>query len=65
MSEDTILELQVKVAFFENTVAELDAVLRQLYARIEALETEFADLRSTMSQEHLSDGLVDNKPPHY
>lgn len=46
--EQRITELEVKVAFQERTIDDLDAVLRHFGARIEALERELSRVRGEL-----------------
>jgi uncharacterized coiled-coil protein SlyX len=54
--------LEVKVAYLEKTVADLDEVLRDLFGRMERLEAEVEELRETRIALGDQEG---EKPPHY
>jgi uncharacterized coiled-coil protein SlyX len=42
--EDRLIELEVRVAFQERLIAELDEVVRALRAQVERLEADLAQL---------------------
>lgn len=57
------MDLEIKVAFQEKLIAELDEVVRGLRDQVDALRDELGQM-----QEHLrvqSAVTVDEKPPHY
>ena len=56
--------IEVRVAFQQRTVAELDALVRTLYTRIEALEKEVALLRAG-GDAGPPIGPANEPPPHY
>ena len=63
MSEDAatrITELEVKVAFQEHTIAQLDEELQKLIARVADLDERLAQLRS---EHESSQQPLDNPPP--
>jgi uncharacterized coiled-coil protein SlyX len=63
MASQRIEDLEVKVAFQEHTIAQLDEELRKTIDRLEKLERRVEELVA----EHASsvDGPIDEKPPHY
>ena len=60
--EDRMTELEVKVAFQERLLAELDEVIRQLRDEVEQLGTDVGQLRQ---QGSMAPEDPDQKPPHY
>jgi SlyX protein len=62
---DRIVELEVRVAYQEKTIAELDAVVREFAERVLVLERELAELRATVQAAPPEVGPHDDEPPHY
>jgi SlyX protein len=61
--EERIVELEVRLAYQDKLIADLDEVLRSFVARVEALEREVRDLKATAVSplgQH-----EDETPPHY
>ena len=63
MSDDRLMDLEVKVAFQERLLAELDEVIQQLRGELEALQGDVRAL--TEALEAHRGQVVDEKPPHY
>lgn len=59
---DRLTELEIKVAFQEHLLGELDDVLRTMRDQIERLTTRVADLEATAVP---SERVEDGRPPHY
>jgi uncharacterized coiled-coil protein SlyX len=63
MPDARITDLEVKFAFQEHALRELDDVLRALMDRVDQLQREVDELRS--EQRSTLPANVDEKPPHY
>lgn len=61
---EELIDLEVRIAFQQRTVSELDALVRTLYTRIEALEKEVALLRAG-GDAGPPIGPANEPPPHY
>ncbi|MEQ1567549.1 MAG: SlyX family protein [Myxococcota bacterium] len=61
--DERVTELEVKLAFHERWVAELDEVVRALRDQVDELGRELRDLSERVRPEEGS--AVDEKPPHY
>lgn len=61
--DERLEALEVKVAFQEHTIAQLDEVVRELADRLERVQRQLTELR----EEHSSNlpAPIDEKPPHY
>lgn len=60
--EKRITDLEVKVAFQEHVIGELDEVIQVMRAQIELLQREIHSIRE---QQDLGEEDPDQKPPHY
>jgi len=68
MSEDVIMDLQSKVAYQEDSIQELGAVIIAMQKQIDGLEICCQELRDRMREVSGSLGGGsdhDEKPPHY
>jgi len=67
--ERRVEDLEVKVAFLEHALGELDEVVRGLFDKVEALQAEVKRLRDAQQAGEEGDddegGLAYEKPPHY
>jgi uncharacterized coiled-coil protein SlyX len=61
--EERIVELEIKLAFHEKWVAELDEVVRALRGEVDTLRAEVDKLHEHVRPQ--SEPVVDEKPPHY
>jgi uncharacterized coiled-coil protein SlyX len=55
-------ELEVKIAFQEHTMAQLDEVVRELRAEVDSLRHELREIRE---QATVGEEDPDQRPPHY
>ncbi|MBE7449360.1 MAG: SlyX family protein [Kofleriaceae bacterium] len=60
---DALIDLEVRVAFQQRTIAELDTLVRTLFGRVDALEKELRDLRQAEDAPPI--GPASEPPPHY
>ncbi len=63
--EDRIVELEVRLAYQEKTIADLDDVVRAFSLKVEVLERELEQLRETVKTGVAEVGPQNEKPPHY
>lgn len=61
--EARVTELEIKVAFQEQLLADLDEVVRALRAELEQLRTDHGALVEQLDVHR--GALVDEKPPHW
>jgi len=65
MSDDRILELEIKLAYQDKKLAELDALVRTLGLRLDQSERDLAALKQALLSPDLPLGPPGEKPPHY
>ena len=63
MSDDRVDELEIKIAFQDKVIADLEALVRTLGVRIDEISRELAQLKSAIGSPELP--LTSDKPPHY
>ena len=63
--EDRIVDLEIRIAYQERLIGDLDEVVRSFARRVEALERELASHRQLLTEHALAIGPGDHKPPHY
>ena len=61
--EHRVVELEIRIAHQDHLIQALDDVVRAFTARVEALERQLRDLRSTAAAPPV--GPADEPPPHY
>ena len=63
--EQRITELESRVAFQDQTIRNLDEVVRLFTARVERLERRLSDLADELRSGREGVGPHDEPPPHY
>lgn len=63
--EDRIIELEVRVAYQDKIIADLDDVLRAFTSQVEALRRELVELKERIEGDQPDIGPADDAPPHY
>ena len=62
---ERLTELEVRVAYQDKTIAELDAVVRDYSDRVVVLEREVKRLHEELIRGAPQTGPHDDPPPHY
>lgn len=62
---ERMLDLEVKLAFQDRRVRELDALVRELADRLVAAERELRQLRDALRSPEPTLGPPNEPPPHY
>lgn len=63
--DDRIVELEVRAAYQDKTISDLDEVIRAFAERVILLERELQLLKETMKTGVPDVGPQDERPPHY
>ena len=64
MSDDTrIMDLEIRGAYQDKLIAQLDDVIREFATRVEALEFQLGELRNRVGSDPI--GPAHDPPPHY
>lgn len=63
--EERIVELEVRLAYQDKIIADLDEVVQSFASRVEQLERELELLKETVKEGVPDVGPQDEKPPHY
>ena len=61
--EQRIVDLEVRAAFQDKLLTELDEVVREFSARVESLESLVKDLQASANAAPI--GPANDPPPHY
>ena len=61
--EKRIVDLEVRGAYQDKLIADLDEVLREFSTRLESLESLLKDLKESANDAPI--GPPDDPPPHY
>ncbi len=61
MNEERLTNIEIKLAYLEKTVLELDTVMRDIGQAVDLLRREVARLRD----QERADKPHSDKPPHY
>jgi uncharacterized coiled-coil protein SlyX len=62
---ESISELEIKIAFQDKVIADLDTLVRKLGVRIDELSRELTALKAAVGSPELPMGGQNDKPPHY
>lgn len=61
MDDDKIVDLEIRIAYQDRRVEELDQLVRSLVTRLETAERDLEQIKRAMTpEEHLNE-----RPPHY
>ena len=64
-TEDRIAELEIKLAFQDKLIQDLDALVRALGDRLDETARELAQLKESLKSPELPLGAPNERPPHY
>lgn len=61
MDDDRLVDLEIRLAYQDRKLEELDSLVRGLVGRLEISERELAELKRAMTPEK----HINEPPPHY
>jgi uncharacterized coiled-coil protein SlyX len=61
--ESRLIDLEVRAAFQDKLIGDLEQVIREFSARVESLESLVKDLKESANAAPI--GPADDPPPHY
>lgn len=62
---DQLIDLEVKLAFQDRLIRDLDALVRELGTRLDATQRELEALKQGLRSPEAALGPATEKPPHY
>jgi uncharacterized coiled-coil protein SlyX len=62
---DQLIDLEVKLAFQDRLIRELDTLVREFGTRLDATQREVEALKQSVRSPEVSMGSATEKPPHY
>jgi uncharacterized coiled-coil protein SlyX len=65
MSDERVQDLEIKLAFQDKLIAELDTVVRALGGRLDAMQRDIDQLKKSIQSPALPVGPANDPPPHY
>jgi uncharacterized coiled-coil protein SlyX len=65
MTDEQVVDLEIKLAYQDKRLGELDALVRALGTRLDQTERDLAALKQTVSSPEVPLGSAGEKPPHY
>lgn len=63
--DERIADLEIKVAYQDQTIAQLDALVRAFGTKLDELTREVAQLREALGSPEVMLGPPNEPPPHY
>ena len=65
MTDDRIEDLEIKLAFQDKLIADLDALVRSFGDRLDTMQRELDQLKKAAESPELPLGASNERPPHY
>lgn len=62
---DQLIDLEVKLAFQDRLIRELDTLVRELGTRLDTTQRELEQLKQAVRSPEVAMGPATEKPPHY
>jgi uncharacterized coiled-coil protein SlyX len=65
MDAERLTDLEIKVAYQDKTIADLEALVRSLGVRVAELSRELTQLKEAVRSPEAPPGPANERPPHY
>jgi SlyX protein len=65
MDAERFTELEIKVAFQDKVIADLEALVRSFGVRVDELARELKELKDAVRSPEVPMGPANEPPPHY
>jgi uncharacterized coiled-coil protein SlyX len=62
---EQLIDLEVKLAFQDRLIRELDSLVREFGTRLDSTQRELETLKESMRSPEVPMGSATEKPPHY
>ncbi len=63
--DDRLVDLEIKLAYQDRLIADLDALVRTFGERLDKTERELAQLKQSIASPTAPIGPANEPPPHY
>lgn len=63
--DERIVELEVRVAYQDKVIADLDEVLRSFTTQVQELRRDLEEFKQSVKEGQTEIGGANEKPPHY
>jgi len=65
MDAERLTDLEIKVAYQDKTIADLEALVQSLGVRVDELSRDLAQLKQAIRSPEVPMGPANEPPPHY
>ena len=65
MDAERLTDLEIKVAYQDKTIADLEALVQSLGVRVDELVRDLAQLKQAIRSPEVPMGPANEPPPHY
>lgn len=63
--DDRVMDLEIKLAYQDKLIRELDALVRTFGAKLDETQRELKELKQSLRSPEVPAGPANEKPPHY
>ncbi|HEY6036174.1 MAG TPA: SlyX family protein [Kofleriaceae bacterium] len=63
--DDRVMDLEIKLAYQDKLIRELDALVRTFGAKLDETQRELKELKQSLRSPEAPAGPANEKPPHY